>query len=184
MIFVDLFIIIMLVITITFCIKLNKKIELVQKGKKDFAVLFKNFDNTIQRIESSISGMQESAQIAGYSLEEKSQLAKKQIDEIAFLIDKATNTEEKLERLRQELLKLAKPHVEELHRQQNIRQESNNNSLPSIVTTAKPHINTDMTSKLTPANSDQPQNNINDTRRMAIEELLHKISQIQKKAGQ
>jgi len=175
MIFVDLFIIIMLVVTIVFCIKLNRKIELVQQGKKDFALLFKNFDTTIQKVENSIAVFQQAAKRSSYELEDKTKSAKQIIDELTFVTSKANNT-----------LELLKHTYAAIQNANNVTKSSNNNNSYSNELLGERIDHNLANTKIIASNDQSPPKNdiLAETKRLAIEDLLHKISEIQKKAGQ
>jgi hypothetical protein len=167
MIFIDLFIIIMLVITITFCIKLNHKINIVQKSKNEIFNLFHNFDNTINEAKNFTNNFQNNAKLIGLELDKKNEIAKKVIDELLFVIEKGNKFINQINGVTSNndfanIHPAAKYFKNEIVNQQNI---ANSNS-PNIVTSKQ-------------LNSE----GVNETKRVAIEDLLHKISEIQKKAG-
>jgi predicted RND superfamily exporter protein len=162
MIIVDIFVIVMLVITIVFCIKLNKRITIIQQGKKDLAYMFKHFDKSISKADEAIKDFQGIAKSTNLLLEQRSNKAKQIIDELAYMMEKANK----------EILRI----------ENNLSSFKKLNSMTSHNNTevVKDRVNYENNHKSSPRNDNEDA--MSRTKRFAIEDLLSKISEIQKKA--
>lgn len=173
MIIVDIIIALLLIITIWFCFKLNRKIVDLQKGKKDLAILFKYFDNAIKRAEEGIEHLKENTDHAKSILDKKINEANIAADDIAFFIEKSQKTLKNLEELHAKLIM-----KENFLAQDNIIKKSN--TTPEIPETPKYSMNQNIATSMNPIE----QGNINNSKRIAIETLLDKISEIQRRSKQ
>ncbi len=93
----DFVVIFLLIIAIIYGFILNRRILLIQNSKKELANLFKSFDNTILKAQTSIDDMKKvSSEISG-GLQQKIDKAAIIIDDLEFLSEKAVEITVKME---------------------------------------------------------------------------------------
>ncbi|MBN8828564.1 MAG: hypothetical protein J0H68_07650 [Sphingobacteriia bacterium] len=182
MIFVDIIIAILLVITIAFCLKLNRKIIELQKSKKDLAVLFKYFDNATKRAEEGIESLKYTTHKATASIDNK-------INEAKMILDDLLQMREQFERIIEDV-KQASSETRQANINNNIGRTVHSNFFqnPSRISTHPATINNPVINNpiiRTPSNDEFATSNssMSDSKKNAITELLNKISEIQKKTN-
>ena len=97
-IFIDLLIVGLLVATIAYCYKVNRRIVILQDSKEDFAKLIAQFDKTTQHAQESIGELQSTAKKVNESLDERLDKANFLADDLAFLIEKGNRVVDKVEK--------------------------------------------------------------------------------------
>ena len=87
----------LLLVTIIFCWKLNKKIVAIHKSKREMLALLKCFDNAVLRAEESIKQLKLASTSAGKTLQTDIEKAKFLMDDLNFMIERAATATDKLE---------------------------------------------------------------------------------------
>lgn len=87
----------LLLLTILFCWKLNRKIVAIHKSKKEMLALLKYFDNAVVRAEESIKQLKHASTSAGKLLQTDIEKAQLLVNDLNFMIERAATTADKLE---------------------------------------------------------------------------------------
>jgi chromosome segregation ATPase len=194
MILIDIIVIALLIITIAYCFRLNKKIVELHNGRAELAQLLKQFDNTIVKANDGIKEIRETSRSSSLSLDTKVSLAEarlKQIDEaIEFVHDNISKAATSVSMLESVIVKAQKVYS-------NINQAANNLANINYARTSnipqQPEVikNIMHQNKVTPVNGGienlavktfkAPNIAPVENKREAIESLLERISEIQKR---
>lgn len=176
MIVVDIIIAVLLALTIWYCFKLNAKIVELQKSKKDLAILFKYFDNAIKRAEEALDLLKQSTAKTSTTIDSKINESKVMVDEMAFFLEKSSKTLKNLEEIQAKIS--LKEHIIQ---QDNYRQTNNIYTQPvhDEYQARRPIV----TSPQTILYSSKPkeEESAQESKKLAIESLLEKIAEIQRK---
>lgn len=95
----DVTIAVLLMLTIVYCWKLNRRIGSLQKDKKSLAEFIRNFDRSIVRAEANIADLKDLSQKSAHQMDEKNKKAQMLIDDMAFLSERCTKISDNLEKL-------------------------------------------------------------------------------------
>jgi len=95
----------LLVVTITYCWVLNRRIKVLQDSRGELAKLIKHFDESTEKASSSVIALQSTSKRISQTIQERVEKANFIADDLAFLIDKANKLADRL----QENMKDAKP---------------------------------------------------------------------------
>ncbi len=93
----DLSVALMLGLTIYYCIKLNKRIQILQDSKSELALLIKQFDESTQQATSSITEIQKASKKINENIQAKLDKANYIADDLAFMIERGNKTADKME---------------------------------------------------------------------------------------
>jgi hypothetical protein len=88
----------MLMVTIFYSIKLNRKINELQESKKEIVIIVKAFNEAIVKAEYNISEIKKLTLSSASDLQERIDKAKFLADELAFMTDRGTDIADKLEK--------------------------------------------------------------------------------------
>ena len=165
MIFVEIAVLLLLVMNIFYCLKLNKKIVNLHENKKELAVLFEYFDREVMRAEKAIESLRNISDKGTRVIESRINEAKIVIDELAVIIDHAAQNVKQLENVNAKVIL-----KEQMVRQDNGLLQQNANKIYRDIPT----------NNLSKADA-RHHSELTDTKKIAIDDLLDKISQIQKK---
>ena len=83
---------VMLGITIYYCIKLNKRIQILQDSKSELAQLIMKFDESTQQATQSIVEIQKASKKINDNIQEKLNKANFIADDLAFMIERGNKT--------------------------------------------------------------------------------------------
>lgn len=83
---------VMLSITIYYCIKLNKRIQILQDSKSELAQLIMKFDESTQQATQSIVEIQRASKKINDNIQEKLNKANFIADDLAFMIERGNKT--------------------------------------------------------------------------------------------
>ncbi len=95
--FINIVVICLLVPTIIFAIILNKRLEVLRNSRADLGRLIEAFNDATTRAESGIPRLKQAADSAGSLLREQIQKAQTLRDDMAFMIERADTTVQRLE---------------------------------------------------------------------------------------
>lgn len=87
----------LLVLTITFCWKLNSKIVMLKNGRKDLDKMVQNFDIAIVKTHQNIEDLKRLTITSGEDLQLRITKAQELSADLGFMIDKAASLADKLE---------------------------------------------------------------------------------------
>lgn len=87
----------LLVVTIVYCFKLNKRIRVLQDSKNEFAKLIEQFDATIVKAQSSVDELQTAAFKVNEELNSRLDKANFLADDLAFMIEKGGKLADRME---------------------------------------------------------------------------------------
>ena len=93
----DVSVALMLVLTIYYCIKLNKRIKVLQDSKSELAQLIKQFDESTQQATDSIIEIQRASKKISTNIQEKLDKANYIADDLAFMIERGNKTADKMD---------------------------------------------------------------------------------------
>lgn len=158
---------IMLIISITYSWRLNKKIMDFRNNKGEFFQLIKILDDTIIRAETSIEELKRMSLVTSNSLGTKLDTAKIVIDDLAFMSDRSSSLITKLETS----IKNAKKY------------ENNYKNVPPVNNDYRPYISNNFTTHK-PNSIIEENSNLaksQEPKAAAIESLLAKISALKSK---
>ncbi len=88
---------IMLGITIYYCIKLNKRIQILQDSKSELAQLIMKFDESTQQATQSIVEIQKASKKINDNIQEKLNKANFIADDLAFMIERGNKMADQME---------------------------------------------------------------------------------------
>lgn len=94
----DFTVIFLLIVAIIYGFVLNRRIMIIQEGKKELANLFKSFDNTILRAQNSIEDLKIVSTEISDVLQKKIDKAAILIDDIEFLCEKSAQAANEMEK--------------------------------------------------------------------------------------
>lgn len=180
-IIIDLSVIVLLAITIAYCYRLNKKIVELQRGKKELATLFKYFEDAIERAEKTVGELKLESQKASIHLEQKIKISKSLLDDFSLMITKCSKLMHNLEDLRSKSAffeKAATSKLQQSHQQseppkpqEKTHQTLTTNKKDVMQTLASQAISSPRHTSVNPTTSKE----------QAIEDLLKRISEVQRK---
>jgi seryl-tRNA synthetase len=87
----------LLVTTIVYCWRLNKRVQLLRDNQGDLAKMIDRFDQATRNAQNSVQELQDSAKELGESMEAKFDKANFLGDDLAFLIEKGNKVADRLE---------------------------------------------------------------------------------------
>ena len=87
----------LLLVTIGYCWRLNKKIVAIHKSKKEMMALLKCFDNAIVRAGEGIQHLKHAGMNAGKTLQEDVDKAKFLVEDLNFMIERASKAADRLD---------------------------------------------------------------------------------------
>lgn len=90
--------ILLLLVTILYAFKLNKKIVSLKDAKEDLSILMHGFDEAIMRAEMSISELKQLSSETSYDFQKKIDKANFLTNDLSFMTDRATELADKLEK--------------------------------------------------------------------------------------
>ncbi len=93
----DIIIASLLVATIIYATMLNKRLNSLRKNREDMAKLISQFNEATVRAESSIPKLRKAADEAGQTLQERVEKAQSLRDDLAFMIERADTSANRLE---------------------------------------------------------------------------------------
>lgn len=102
----------LLVLTITYCWVLNRRIRVLQDSKGELAKLIRHFDESTNKASSSVVALQSTSKRISETIQERVEKANFIADDLAFLIDKANKLADRLEDRMKEARSPARPVVE------------------------------------------------------------------------
>lgn len=88
----------LLLVTILYCWRLNRRIVELHRGKKELLTLLKAFDQSILRAEEGTKILKHTCNNVGKALQDDIDKAKFLIEDLNFMIDRAASATDKLER--------------------------------------------------------------------------------------
>lgn len=97
MLFLDIIVIALLVVSIVYCRSLGKKVKMLQDSKGEFAGIIRRFDDTIDRTQAGIASIKETTARAENELEDKLKQIRFLIDDVTFLSERAEKAAATLE---------------------------------------------------------------------------------------
>ncbi|MCD6036109.1 MAG: hypothetical protein K0R63_1850 [Rickettsiales bacterium] len=89
MMFLDGLVSLLLLVTIVYALRLNRKIEHLQKGKEEFLAMVRQFDGAAMRAEKSIAQLKQLSQKANGELEGQMKAAASRVADLEYLIGRA-----------------------------------------------------------------------------------------------
>ena len=104
---IDLFILLILILSFLYSWKVSKKINSLKNTKEDFAILMQGFDEAIMRAEISIKDLKKMSQESVRDIDYKIENARKITEELSFITDRAVEIAEKLQDLNDTSIKNA-----------------------------------------------------------------------------
>ena len=87
----------LLVVTIVYCVKLNRRIKVLQDSKGELAQLIQQFDETTERAGGSINELQGVARKVTEHMKHKIDRANYLADDLAFMIERGNKLADKME---------------------------------------------------------------------------------------
>lgn len=87
----------MLGATIYYCVKLNKRVKLLQDSKSELAQLIQQFDESTQQATVSIQEIQKASKAINNNIQEKLDKANFLADDLAFMIERANKAADTLQ---------------------------------------------------------------------------------------
>lgn len=87
----------LLLVTITYCYVLNKRIRVLQDGRGELARLLKHFDESTMRASDSIAVLQSTTKKTTEIIQAKLTNANRMIDDLEYVIDRAEKVADQLE---------------------------------------------------------------------------------------
>ena len=97
MLVMDGLLIVLLGVTVVYCLKLNLRIKVLQDSKAEFAQLIERFDGTTQRAQKSIEDLQNISKKVNEQLSGRLDKANFLADDLAFMIEKGSKLADKME---------------------------------------------------------------------------------------
>lgn len=97
MLVLDGMLILLLGVTVVYCLKLNLRIRVLQDSKAEFAKLIERFDSTTQRAQQSIEDLQNISKKVNEQLSGRLDKANFLADDLAFMIEKGSKLADKME---------------------------------------------------------------------------------------
>jgi len=94
---VDCVMVFLLGATIFYCLKVNKRIRVLQDSREEFAKLITQFDSTTKKAQESIEDLQRMSARVTDSLNERLDKANFLADDLAFMIEKGNKVAEKVD---------------------------------------------------------------------------------------
>lgn len=183
MVIVDIVILVMMAITVGFCWKLNNKIIQLQKGKHELAKLFQFFDHTLERAENEIKQIRDQTGKMATTLNKRIDLTKHLIDDLSNLQQKARLVYESLEIIVSEGKELNNQleTITSSSQQQQLmaatRPPANLNHGHQVVKSKTRNTQSDNRIPYKPPTAKVPTVSESEKQRVAIENLLKKISE-------
>lgn len=179
---IDSSVVILLTITIAYCWRLNRKILELQKGKKELATLFKYFEDAIERAESTVSELKQESQKASVHLEQKIKISKSLLDDFSLMFTKCSKMMHQLEELMSKSALFEKAATSRLHQSQSKAPEK---PTQAMAPQRQQNDVMQMLAKERAAAVQRTQASATAsegaTKEAAIEDLLRRISEVQKK---
>jgi len=99
---------VLLVVTISYCSKLSRRIKMLQDGRSEFAVMLTKFDTSTNRAIASVTELQTISKRMTDALQLKIEKANFLADDLAFLIEKSNKLIVQLEQMKLPMEKEAK----------------------------------------------------------------------------
>jgi capsule polysaccharide export protein KpsE/RkpR len=96
-ILLDIFLIVLLSLTMVFCFRLNNKILELKSGRKELLELIKTLDSGIIKTNSNIQDLKTMTNHSAYELNNLVEKAKELMNDLSFMNDTAQNLADKLE---------------------------------------------------------------------------------------
>jgi hypothetical protein len=93
----NLLIIVLLAVTISYCWVLNRRIKLLQDSKSELAQLLKYFDESTERASESIVALQTASKKIGENIQMRIDKANFLLDDLAFMIEKGSKVANQME---------------------------------------------------------------------------------------
>lgn len=87
----------LLVVTISYCWVLNRRIKVLQDSKSELAQLLKHFDESTQRASESIIALQSASKKIGENIQSRIDKANFLLDDLAFMIEKGNKITTQIE---------------------------------------------------------------------------------------
>lgn len=166
----DIIVISLLVVAIVYGMILNRKIVLLQQSKQELANLFKSFDDTILKAQIGIDDLKDVNTEVSQLLNQKMDKAYLLLDDLSFLIDKATKLNNEMD----EKAKKTQQHLVNNFDKQRF-DNSNNVSLKPLEVNALRQRSVTNLSNLPKQNNIKPF--VNNKKAIALESLLEKINE-------
>jgi len=93
----NILIVVLLGITIAYCLLLNRRIRILQDGRSELAQLLKHFDASTQRASESIIALQTASKQIGETIQLRIDKANYLLDDLAFMIEKGNKLANQME---------------------------------------------------------------------------------------
>lgn len=93
----DSFVIVLLAVTIYFCLRLNAKLNELRASRREFAELVKTIDDAMVKTHKSIATLRDAAGEVGRKLETDMARAEELTGDLSFMVDVATKLASRLE---------------------------------------------------------------------------------------
>jgi sensor histidine kinase regulating citrate/malate metabolism len=93
----NLFIAVLLAVTIGYCWILNRRIKVLQDSKSELAQLLKYFDESTERASESIIALQTASKKIGENIQHRVDKANYLLDDLAFMIEKGSKLADQME---------------------------------------------------------------------------------------
>jgi hypothetical protein len=87
----------LLMTTIYICMKLNKRVQVLQNSKSEFSRLIERFDDTTRRAQDSIKELQNVSRLVNEQLSERFDKANFLADDLAFMIERGNKLADSME---------------------------------------------------------------------------------------
>ena len=94
----DTVIILLLVATIGYAIMLNRQLRMLRRNREELAQLIGTFNDATLRAEAGVPKLRKAAEEAGQNLQEQVDRAMSLRDDLAFMVERAESTANRLER--------------------------------------------------------------------------------------
>lgn len=99
---IDIVLILLLVPTLVFAIRLNQRLKVLREGRSELLKLIEAFNQATNRAETGIPKLKQIAEETGKSLQAQSEKGQSLRDDLAFMTDRAAGMVDKLEELLRE----------------------------------------------------------------------------------
>ncbi|MDX1974885.1 MAG: DUF6468 domain-containing protein [Rickettsiales bacterium] len=94
---VNLIMVALLMVTISYCWMLNRRIKVLQDSKSELAQLLRYFDESTQRASDSIVSLQNTSKKIGDNIQGRLEKANDMLDDLAFMIEKGNKVANQIE---------------------------------------------------------------------------------------
>lgn len=161
----------LLLVTILYCWRLNKRIVELHRGKKELLTLLKAFDQAILRAEESTKTLKHTSMNVGKALQEDVDKARFLVEDLNFMIDRAASVTDKLEK-----------HIQASRHIAPVDSGASYFSQPNNMPPPRPVFNSDTGERIPPrmapgvSSSPMPSDGGNKSKRTGIELLLEKLA--------